>query len=80
MDCREATFSRDDAAGRQAQTAPLFRLVNLRASFKRISVSRKRKDSNGLDLIHYEIESLESYQLDDLPADGSLVGKWQKLG
>ena len=27
-----------------------------------------------------QIQSLESYQLDDLPADGSLVGKWQKLG
>ena len=27
-----------------------------------------------------QIQSLESYQLDDLPADGNLVGKWQKLG
>ena len=46
------------------------------------SFTSKEKDwLGGLDSNQdSQIQSLESYQLDDLPADGSLVGKWQKLG
>ena len=46
------------------------------------SFTGKEKDwLGGLDSNQdSQIQSLESYQLDDLPADGSLVGKWQKLG
>jgi hypothetical protein len=49
------------------------RWVNLRGNLKQVYFNSKCNGPNGLSCDSTDIQSLESYQLDDLPAEGEIA-------